>query len=119
MAAVGTSGSTRATPSPRSGQTAPNRCAEAKPCCRTPRGRTPFWYQTCVRRPFCPILAGLVHEPELDPFAGVPARDLLDQTGQVFLNRSCALGSASGWTGRAFCHERSSPLSSRSIPLSR
>src|SRR3954463_6523786 len=57
MAAVETSGSTRATPSPRSGHTAPNRWAEAKPCCRTPRGRTPFWYQTWVRPPFCPILA--------------------------------------------------------------
>src|SRR3982750_3507179 len=57
MAAVETSGSTRAPPSPRSGQTAPNRCAEAKPCCRTPRGRTPFWYQTWVRRPFWPTRA--------------------------------------------------------------
>src|SRR3954464_4988287 len=57
MAAVETSGSTRATPSPRSGQTAPNRCAEAKPCCRTPRGRTPFWYQAWVRRPFWPTRA--------------------------------------------------------------
>ena len=31
--------------------------------------------------------------------------------------RSCAFGSASGWAGRVFCHERSRPLSSSSIPL--
>src|SRR4051795_7129278 len=62
--------------------------------------------------------ARLVHEPELDPLAGVPARDRLDQAGQVFLNRSRAFGSASGWTGRAFCQERSSPCSSRLTPLS-
>ena len=61
---------------------------------------------------------GLVHEPELDPFPGVVARDRLDQAGQVFLKRSCAFGSASGWTGRAFCQERSSPRSSRLTPLS-
>src|SRR4051812_20495298 len=57
MAAVETSGSTSATPSPRPGHTAPNRQAEAKPCCRTPRGRTPFWYQTWVTPPFWPIRA--------------------------------------------------------------
>src|SRR3954471_18421973 len=57
MAAVETSGRTSATPSPRSGHTAPNRWAELKPCCRTPRGRTPFWYQMWVTPPFCPILA--------------------------------------------------------------
>ena len=62
---------------------------------------------------------GLVHEPELDPLPGVPARDPLDHAGQAFLNRSCALGSASGWTGRVFRHERSRPSSSLSIPLSR
>jgi hypothetical protein len=28
--------------------------------------------------------AGLVHEPELDPFPEVVARDFLDQAGQVF-----------------------------------
>ena len=53
--------------------------------------------------PFLPD-PGLVHEPELDP----PRRlrmlggDLLHQAGQGFLNRSCAPGSASGWTDRAF-----------------
>ena len=57
-------------------------------------------------------------EDRADPLAGVLARDRLDQLGQGFLNRSCALRSASGWTGRAFCHERSRPLSSFSIPLS-
>src|SRR4051812_22994203 len=62
MAAVETSGSTRATPSPRSGQTAPNRCAEAKPCCRTPRGRTPFWYQTWVTPPFWPTRASSMNQ---------------------------------------------------------
>src|SRR5690348_14873254 len=61
---------------------------------------------------------GLVHEPELDPFPEVVARDFLDQAGQVFLKRSCALGSASGWTGRAFRQERSSPRGSRLTPLS-
>ena len=49
---------------------------------------------------------------------GVLARDPLDQAGQGFLNRSCAFGSALGWTGLVFCHERSRPLSRRSIPLS-
>src|SRR3954452_5425729 len=48
MAAVETSGRTSATPSPRSGRTAPDRWAELKPCCRTPRGRAPLWYQTWV-----------------------------------------------------------------------
>ena len=57
MALVETSGRTRATPASRSGQTAPNRCAEAKRCSRTPRGRTPFWYQTWVTRPFWPTRA--------------------------------------------------------------
>src|SRR5215213_6058787 len=57
MAAVETAGRTRATPTPRSGQTAPNRWAELKPCWRTPRGRTPFWYQTWVTPPFWPIRA--------------------------------------------------------------
>ncbi len=63
---------------------------------------------------------GLVHEPELDPLRfGVVGRDRVDQAGQGFLNRSCATRSASGWTGRAFCQERSRPLSSLSIPVSR
>ena len=57
MAAVETSGSTSATPSPRPGHTAPNRWAEAKPCRRGPRGRAPFWYQTWVTPPFWPIRA--------------------------------------------------------------
>ena len=62
---------------------------------------------------------GLVHEPELDPLAsGCSRASRLDQAGQGFLNRSCAFGSASGWTGRAFCQERSRPLSSLSIPVS-
>jgi hypothetical protein len=62
--------------------------------------------------------AGLVHEPGLDPLPGMLARDPLDQAGPGFLNRSRAPGSASGWTGLAFCHERSSPLSSLSMPVS-
>ncbi len=61
----------------------------------------------------------LVHEPQLDPLPGVLAREPLDQVGQSFLNCSCAFRSASGWTGRAFCQERSRPLSSLSIPASR
>ena len=62
---------------------------------------------------------GLVHEPELDPSGlGVPVRHAPDQVRQVFSKRSCAFGSASGWTGRAFCQERSSPRSSRLTPLS-
>src|SRR4051794_12090538 len=62
---------------------------------------------------------GLVHEPQLDPpGVGMPVRHTPDQVRQLFLKRSCAFGSASGWTGRAFCQERSSPLSSRLTPLS-
>jgi hypothetical protein len=63
--------------------------------------------------------AGFVHEPQLDPRRfRMPVRGFSDHAGQGFLNRSCAFGSASGWTGRAFCQERSRPLSSLSIPLS-
>ena len=62
IAAVETSGRARATPASRSGHTAPNRWAEAKPCCRTPRGRVPRWYQTCVRRPFWPIRASSLNQ---------------------------------------------------------
>ena len=54
MAPVETSERTSATPVSRSGQTAPNRWAEAKRCSRIPRGRTPFWCQTWVTRPFLP-----------------------------------------------------------------
>src|SRR3954463_14530803 len=118
MAAVETSGRTKATPLPRSGHTAPNRWAEAKPCCRTPRGRTPFLVPDVGE---AALLADprLVHEPQLDPLGlGVPVRRLPHHAGQGFLNRSCALGSASGWIGLVFCHERSRPLSSFSIPLS-
>jgi hypothetical protein len=62
---------------------------------------------------------GLVHEPELDaPCLRVVGRDRVDQGRQAFLNRSCAFGSAPGWTGRAFCQERSRPLSSLSMPVS-
>ena len=32
--------------------------------------------------------------------------------------RPCAFGSASGWTGRVLCQERSRPLSSLSMPFS-
>ena len=62
--------------------------------------------------------AGLVHEPQLDPLAGMLAREPLDHAGQGFLNRSRAFGSASGWAGRAFCQGRSSPCGSRLTPLS-
>src|SRR3954447_3809459 len=63
--------------------------------------------------------ARLVHEPQLDPPGlGVPVRHAPDQVRQLFLKRSCALGSASGWTGRGFWQERASPLSSRLTPLS-
>ena len=60
----------------------------------------------------------LIHEPQLDSLPRVLAREALDQAGHGFLNRSCAFGSASGWTGLVFCHERSRPLSRRSMPLS-
>ena len=41
--------------------------------------------------------AGLVHEPQLDPRRlGVTVRRLPHRAGQGFLNRSCALRSASG-----------------------
>ena len=56
-----------------------------------------------------PLLAdpGLVHDPRLDPSRlGMPGGHLADQRGQVLLKRSCAFGSASGWTGRAFCQDR-------------
>jgi hypothetical protein len=68
-----------------------------------------------------PFLAdpGFVLEPQLDPLGlGVPGGDLPDQGRQAFLNRSCTFGSVSGWTGRAFCQDRSRPFSSRSIPVS-
>ena len=117
MAAVETSGSTRATPASRSGQTAPNRWAEAKPCCAHP-ARAHALLVPDVGEAALLADPRLVHEPQLDPLPGVLAREALDQAGQGFLNRSCAFGSASGWTGLVFCHERSRPLSSRSMPLS-
>ena len=62
---------------------------------------------------------GLIHEPELDPLGlGMPRCCFLHQAGQGFLNRACATGSTSGWTGRAFCQERSRLLSSLSMPFS-
>lgn len=123
MALVETSGKTSATPASRSGQTAPNKWAEAKRCSRTPRGRTPLWYQTWVTRPFCPTRLDAarptVREPELHPRRlGVPSGSPADQPGQGFLKRSRAFGSASGWTGRAFCRDKSRRFISRAIPLS-
>src|ERR671933_111134 len=85
MAAVETSGRTSATPSPRSGHTAPNRWAELNPCWRTPRGRTPFLVPDVGEAALLPD-PGLVHEPELDPPGlGMPVRRLPDQVAQVFL----------------------------------
>src|SRR3954464_4914784 len=84
MAAVETSGSTSATPSPRSGHTAPNRWAEAKPCCRTPRGRAPLWYQTCVRRPFCPILASSMNHSSTRPASGCRSATPRIRSGNFF-----------------------------------
>src|SRR4051794_10716955 len=84
MAAVETSGSTRATPSPRSGHTAPNRWAEAKPCCRTPRGRIPFWYQTWVRRPFWPILASSMNHSSTRSASGCRSAVCRITPGRVF-----------------------------------
>ena len=57
MAAADTPGGTGATPSPRSGHTAPNGRSRRNPRWRTPRWRTPFRYQTWVRRPSCPTRA--------------------------------------------------------------
>src|SRR4051794_41452605 len=84
VAAVETSGSTRATPSPRSGQTAPNRCAEAKPCCRTPRGRTPFWYQTWVRPPFWPTRASSMNHSSTRSASGCRSAVSRITPGRVF-----------------------------------
>ena len=84
MAAVETSGSTGATASPRSGHTAPNRWAELKPCWRTPRGRTPFWYQTWVRRPFCPILASSMNHSSTRPASGCRSAACRIRSGRFF-----------------------------------
>ena len=62
---------------------------------------------------------GFVLEPQLDPSGlGVLVGGPPHQLGEAFLNRSCAFGSAPGWTGRAFCHDRSRPRTSRSMPVS-
>lgn len=63
--------------------------------------------------------AGLVEEPDLEPLGlGVVAGDLGDQRREFFLKRAWALRSASGWIGRAFCHDRPRSWSSRSMPFS-
>src|SRR5688572_2016032 len=84
MAAVETSGSTSATPSPRSGHTAPNRWAELKPCWRTPRGRTPFWYQTWVTPPFWPTRASSMNQSSTRSTLGCRAAASRITPGRVF-----------------------------------
>ncbi len=113
MVVVATSGRTSATPASRSGQTAPNRWAEAKRC--SPH---PFLVPDVGDAPLLPD-PGLVREPQLDPLRlGVPGGDPADQVGQAALKRACARGSASGWAGLAFCQDRSRLLSKRSMPVS-
>jgi hypothetical protein len=61
----------------------------------------------------------LIEEPDLEPLGlRVLAGDLGDQRRKFFLKRAWALRSASGWIGRAFCHDRPRSWSSRSMPLS-
>ena len=61
----------------------------------------------------------LVQEPDLEALGlGVVAGDRCDQLGEFFLKRAWALRSASGCTGRAFCHDRPRSWSSRSMPFS-
>src|SRR3954470_3343103 len=118
MAAVETSGSTRATPFAALGA---DRAEQVR------RGEALLPHAARAHALLVPDVgqaalladAGLVHEPQLDPRRlGVTVRRRPHRAGQGFLNRSCALGSASGWTGLVFCHGRSRPLSSLSMPLS-
>ena len=62
---------------------------------------------------------GFVEEPDLELLGlRMGARNLGDQRREFFLKRAWAWRSASGWIGRAFCQERSSSWSSRSMPFS-
>src|SRR3954470_17182780 len=118
MAAVETSGSTRATPPAALGADRAEQVGGAE-ALLPHAARAHALLVPDVGHAALLADAGLVHEPELDPPGlGVPVRHAPDQVRQLFLKPSCAFGSASGWTGRAFCHERSSPLSSRLIPAS-
>lgn len=113
MAAVATAGRARATPSPRSGQTAPNRWAAPKPCWRTPRGRTP----SGTRRGRGGLLpdASLIHEPRLDPRSfRAPARRFPEHVGPGFSNRACAFGSAAGGLAGPGVRRGRDPRASRS-----
>src|ERR671912_1308826 len=84
IAAVEASGSTSATPSPRSGQTAPNRWAAAKPCCRTPRGRAPFRNQTWVVRPFRPTRASSMNHSSTRAASGCRSATPRIRPGRFF-----------------------------------
>jgi hypothetical protein len=62
---------------------------------------------------------GFVQEPDLEASGlGMVAGDPGDQVAEFFLKRAWVLRSASGWIGRAFCHDRPRSWSSRSMPFS-
>ncbi len=64
--------------------------------------------------------AGLVLAPELQLGIGMAPGDLGQRRRKApFLKRSCAATSACGCRGRVFCQDRSSALTSRSMPPSR
>lgn len=63
--------------------------------------------------------AGLILAPELYLGVGMGLCDGPQRSGEApFLKRSCAAASAFGWLGRAFCQDRFSDFTRRSIPPS-